>query len=84
MSSIDLQYVDPRSSERQAEDRPVIDKINAKKAEKEQKWQSTLEEAKAAGLDEPIKVEEVQREPTYPDWGQSPIQVSLARVSIVL
>lgn len=76
ITSIDLQYLDPRSKERQAEGRLILDKIHSEKTEKEQKWQSVLEAASSAGLPEPEKEIKEQTVSTYPDWGQSPIQVS--------
>jgi hypothetical protein len=82
-TSIDLQYVDPRSKERQAEDRLILDEINQQKAEKQQIWQSALENAQSAGLPEPQQEYQEQMEAIHPDWSQSPIEVSLSSYPLV-
>lgn len=74
--SIDLQYVDPRPKDRQAEDRLLLNELDSQRREKQQTWQSTIDQALSAGHPEAIKADEPQTKPTLPDWSQSPIEVS--------
>lgn len=74
--SIDLQYVDPRPKFRQKEDQAFFDSEDIKRNQREQAWQSSVDDAQSAGLPEPTKPEEIHRGPTHPDWRQSPIEVS--------
>jgi alpha 1,2-mannosyltransferase len=74
--SIDLQYVDPRPKSRQDEDQSFFAAEDAKRNQREQAWQSKVDEARSAGLPEPIRPDDLHTGPTDPDWRQSPIEVS--------
>ncbi len=73
-SSIDLEYIDPRPEERKEADAILKEREDRDKEQRDREWDEVVDSAKAAGLAEPLKPEEVVR----PDWGQSPLEVSSA------
>ena len=74
--SIDLDYIDPRSEERKDADNLLREEEKTVKAQRQKQWEDEIEAAKAAGLQEPEKHEDSVGS-VRPDWGQSPIEVSL-------
>ena len=74
--SIDLDYIDPRSEERKQEDEIMREQVQIAKEQRQKQWEDEVRAAKVAGSEEPEKPEELVGS-VVPDWGQSPIEVSL-------
>jgi PAS domain-containing protein len=73
--SIDLDYIDPRPQERKDEDELRKEQVRLVKEQKDQEWDEEKRRLEAEGREVPEKEEWVES-PVYPDWGQSPIEVS--------
>lgn len=77
--SIDIDYVDPRSQEKQDEDAAYRAEREEAKQAQEDAWQFEVDRAKEQDLPEPPKPEEYVESPVRPDWTQNPAEVSASR-----
>jgi len=77
LSSIDLEYVDPRPAERREADNLLKEEEERLKERKEREWQQKVDAVKAMGLAEPERPEEMAVRSVRPDWEQSPLEVGL-------
>lgn len=75
--SIDIDYVDPRSQEKQDADAAHRAELEEAKKAQEDAWQFEVDQAKEQGLPEPAKPEEYVESPVRPDWTQNPAEVGL-------
>ena len=76
LGSIDLEYIDPRPENRKEADKVLKEEEKRKKERKDKEWEIRVEAAKAIGLEEPQKPEELMIGSVRPDWEQSPLEVS--------
>lgn len=77
ISSIDIDYVDPRPQEKQDDDAAHRQELEDAKKAREEAWQVQVEQAKARNETVPEPPEEYVESPVRPDWTQNPAEVGL-------